>query len=441
MSEKNSDRHLAEASGGSLNTSVMFSLYFAMAVTGAGQTVVFAIIPMLGRKLGLHELVFTMPYTSWRLEPREMAITALSALSALAFSLSAPLWGGLSDRVGRKPVILVGLFGYAIGTLVFNGVAWLGLQGVMAGVLLYLLLAASRVFHSAVMSATHPAVSAFVVDVTSLSERTKGMVKLQAFNQLGVMIGPALAWFVSISFLAPLMIQAGLMALSALIVWRYLPSADAHRVAAPSGNEALQTPPASSMSYLDPRYRVFLFLAFAVFSMVGMVQQTLGFYFQDRLGLNGVQAAQYFSAAMVVSSAAMLAAQYIVVRYFTGLPMKLVLWGLPFCLVSFVLLANAHTLQSLLVAIALFGFGMGQTTPGFNASATLVVEPHEQGELAGMMGAMIGLGFVSGPLLGGYLYKLSPSYPYWFAAVASVFVIVMVIRVERRLRGQRKLSV
>ncbi len=441
MSEQHSDRHLVEMSGGSLNTSMMFSLYFAMMVTGAGQTVVFAIIPMLGRKLGLHELVFTLPYTSWQLEPREMAITALSALSALVFSLAAPLWGGLSDRIGRKPVILVGLFGYAIGTLVFNGVAWLGLQGMMGGVMLYLLLAASRVFHSAVMSATHPAVSAFVVDVTSLSERTKGMVKLQAFNQLGVMIGPALAWFVSISFLAPLMIQAGLMALSALIAWRYLPSPVADRAAAADSKSGLAKHSAPAMSYLDPRYRVFLFLAFAVFSMVGMVQQTLGFYFQDRLGLSGVQAAQYFSAAMVVSSAAMLVSQYIVVRYFTGLPLKLVLWGLPFCLVSFVLLANAHTLPSLLVAIALFGFGMGQTTPGFNASATLVVEPHEQGELAGMMGAMIGLGFVSGPLLGGYLYKLSPSYPYWFAAVASVFVIALVMKIERGLRRQRTWSV
>lgn len=441
MPEKNSDRHLAEGAGGSLNKPMMFSLYFAMMVTGAGQTVVFAIIPMLGRKLGLHELVFTVPFTTWRLEPQEMAITALSALSALVFSLAAPLWGGLSDRIGRKPVILVGLFGYAIGTLVFNGVAWLGLQGALVGVLLYLLLAASRVFHSAVMSATHPAVSALIVDVTSLSERTKGMVKLQAFNQLGVMIGPALAWFVSISFLAPLMIQAGLMALSALIAWRYLPSADVHRIAAPNGNTGAPGHPAPSMSYLDPRYRIFLLLAFAVFSMVGMVQQTLGFYFQDRLGLDGVQAAQYFSAAMVVSSVAMLVAQYIVVRYFTGLPLKLVIWGLPFCLVSFVLLANAHTLPMLLVAIALFGFGMGQTTPGFNASATLVVEPHEQGGLAGMMGAMIGLGFVSGPLLGGYLYKLSPSYPYWFAAAASVLVIAMVVRVERSLRRRRNLSV
>src|SRR5690625_7331933 len=71
-------------------------LYLSMVAVGMGQTVVFAILPMLGRELGLQELVLPLPGGGgW--QPRELAITAMSALTALTFSLVAPFWG----QIGR----------------------------------------------------------------------------------------------------------------------------------------------------------------------------------------------------------------------------------------------------------------------------------------------------------------------------------------------------
>lgn len=397
-----------------LNSPALIPLYLAMMAVGMGQTVVFAVIPMLGRELGLHEMVFHLPLFG-EVQPREMAITTLSALTAFVFFLVSPFWGRMSDRYGRKPIIITGLIGYTLGTLAFNGVVSLGFSGALAGLGLYLMLILSRVFHSSIMSATHPASSSYMVGVTSVADRTRGMARLHAFNQLGVMVGPALAWLVVVDFLAPLYLQAFLCAMVAILVWRYLPASE------PPSAAAIAAP---RLRFHDRRIRVFLFFAFAFYSLLGMVQQTLGFYFQDTLQLEAGRATQYYSMAMMASSAAMLFAQLGLVSRYRGEPLNLLRVGLPFSFIGYVLLAYAGSLGALLGAMALFGFGMGLVSPGFGAAATMTVKPQEQGALAGLMGAAAGLGFVFGPMLGGWLYQYEPSWPYAAAAICLLPLIV-----------------
>lgn len=407
----------------------MLTLYFAMMTVGMGQTVVFAVLPMLGRELQLDKIIFVIPFLDISFAPREMAITSLSALTALVFALVSPYWGRLSDRFGRKPIIIFGLLGYTVGTLTFNTAAYFGLIGVVGGMGLYALLIATRVFHATIMAATHPAASAYIVDVTNLRERTKGIGKLGAFNQVGTMIGPALAWFVSISFLAPMYLQAGITLLAAILIMRYLPPTTSHK-----NRKGAQR----KLRPFDPRYRTYVLIGFAIFGMMGMVQQTLGFYYQDILQLESVRAAQLFSTAMVVSSGAMLISQFGIVQRYNGPPIHLVRFGLPFSLVGYLILANAQNLPMLLSAMAFFGLGMGMVGPGYTVSATLAVEAHEQGSLAGLLGSAAGMGFVVGPILGGFLYRLGPTWPYWSAAAVMVVVMASVWNVGRPPRADKK---
>ncbi|HUH36873.1 MAG TPA: MFS transporter, partial [Spongiibacteraceae bacterium] len=163
------------------------TLYLTMVAIGMGQSVVFAIIPMLGRELALDEIVLRLPWLGIEWQPRELAITSLSALTALIFSLVAPFWGRRSDLWGRKRVMMIGLVGYAIGTVLFNAVAWLGLREALLGGALFAALMVTRVIHASIMSATQPATSAYVADNTTADSRTAGLGKLQAANQIGVM--------------------------------------------------------------------------------------------------------------------------------------------------------------------------------------------------------------------------------------------------------------
>ena len=173
------------------------------------------------------------------------------------------------------------------------------------------------------------------------------------------------------------------------------------------------------LTYWDKRYRVYIGVGLVVYTCLGMVQQTLGFYFQDTLNLKGVAAAKYYSSAMVVSSGAMMFAQLFLVQRLHWRPQILLRLGLPFMMFGFLLIAVSGDLPLLLI-------GMGFTGPGFSACASLTVAPNEQGALAGLVGAVAGMGFVIGPLLGGFLYALDSSYPYALAGACSGIVFIVI---------------
>lgn len=396
----------------------LFALYLVMVSAGTGQTVVFAILPMLGRELALHEMVFNFPLLGWQFAPKELAITAMSAMTALIFFLVTPFWGRKSDLIGRKPMILTGLVGYTCGTLLFNGVAYAGLTGALSGGMLYAMLVLTRAMHASVMSASMPAATAYMVDVTDAHNRTKGVSKLAAANQLGSMFGPALAIFVTISYLAPLFIQAGISFVIAVVVYRYLPDL--------SKAQGEGRPVPDKLRYFDPRFRRYIAIGFIMYMMLGMVQQTLGFYFQDVIGLDGIAAAQYYSLAMVVSAASMLFSQLVIVQRFPLSPLQMLRLGLPLCMFGYFVLANATGMATLLAGMGLYGLGMGLAGPGYTVSATLAVRPQEQGALAGLVAACAGLGFVVGPLAGGALYAQNPTFPYWGSALVLIPLILFV---------------
>ncbi|WP_101760402.1 MFS transporter [Oceanicoccus sp. KOV_DT_Chl] len=398
----------------------LFALYFAIMATGMGQTVVFAVIPMLGRELALDQLVVNLPFFG-AFALKELAITSLTSIASLTFFIAAPYWGRRSDRVGRKPIIIIGLLGYTLGTLAFNGSAQLGLNGVLAGFGLYLMLMVTRILLVLVMSATHPAASAYMIDVTSLQKRTKGMGKMSAASQIGTMVGPALGTLVAISYLAPLYLQAFLTFVAAILVWRLLPD---------SGLDISKRRELPRLRYFDKRYRVYLGIGLVLYTMMGMVQQTLGFYFQDVLQLESKQAVQQFALAMVVCSSAMLFSQLVIVQRWNVHPMRLFRVGLPLVIAGYLLLANTAALFWLMVGMGLFGMGMGMASPGYNVTATMTVNHDEQGALAGLSASAPGMGYVIGPLLGGFIYSIEPSYTYWFAGLVLVPLFFYAIKLK-----------
>lgn len=394
----------------------LLPLYFAMTTMGMGMSMMGALMPMLGRELGLDQIAFPLPFSEAVWEPRELAITILSALSALVFFFAAPYWGRRSDRVGRRRTILTGMVGYGIGAFILCGLVYLGLADIVQGMALFFLLLALRSVHIFIMAATQPAASAYVVDAVSIQHRVRDMSRVGAANHLGTMIGPAFVWFAGISFLAPLYLQAALVCLGALVVWRALPDTRQHL-------ERTDTP--GKLRFWDKRYRVYLLMNVMLFTLLGMVQQTLGFYFQDLLQIGRVEAAQLFSVAMMCSAAATLFIQLVVVQHLKGSPLQLLKIGLPLCFIAFLILANAERASTLYGALLLLGAGMGLAGPGISVTATFTVQANEQGGLAGLLASLAGLGFVLGPLLGGYVYRFDITYPSWASAILVVPVMLL----------------
>ena len=400
-----------------------YVLFFAMLTIGMGQTVIYAVMPALGRELQLDQIVISIAALDWQWQPGKLAITSISAMTAFVFAIVAPYWGRKSDQLGRKPIILLGLIGYTLGTFLFNSIAHIGLTGALAGVALWMLLLLSRIVHAVIMSATFPASSAYMIDITDVEKRAGGLGKISASNQMGVLLGPALAGAVIFGFLTPLYIQAAMTFIAAVLVYFYLQESNLPAAKSESDDVASM----ARLKLLDRRYLFILPVGLLIHMMQGMATQTLGFYCEDVAGLSRVDSVQYYALAMMASSISMLAVQLTIVQRARFSATQLMRIGLPFCALGYGIIAMNSSIVGVFAGMAIFGAGIGMTMPGYSTFASLTVTAKEQGNLAGITGTVAGLGFVIGPLLGGYVYNFSANAPFEIAATSLALLSVYIL--------------
>ena len=102
--------------------------------------------------------------------------------------------------------------------------------------------------------------------------------------------------------------------------------------------------------------------------------------------------------------------------------------AMPILILAFACLAMADNQYMLLAAMVLQGAGMGVAGPAFMSGASMAVEAHEQGAVAGVAGSCGPLGFTIGPLLGGFFYQIQPDLPYWFTFAIYLPLFIFVLR-------------
>jgi MFS family permease len=383
------------------------TLLFSLVCVGMGFTVLFPVLAPLGREIGLSEV----------------QITGVIAASSLTVFLSSPVWGRRSDRWGRKRVMLIGLFGFAAGTALFNSVLYAGQAKLVTGWALFFALVAARMTHAAVMSATMPAANAYMADITDAANRTRGMGAAGAANNVGSILGPGVAALAAISLLTPLWVMAAVAFLNGLFVMRFLPEPPKHRTPAPKAR----------LRYGDPRIRPFIVVGVLMFTGTALVQQTMGFRFQDALGLSAAETARAFGFAMMLSAVCSLVSQGVIVQRLSLAPFTLLRLAMPLLFLAFTLMALVESQVLLTVGMMIMGLGMGLSGPGFMAGASLAVGPEEQGAVAGVAGSCGPLGFTFGPLIGGLLYQVDPHLPYACAAFVYVVLFAVMGRLGKRL--------
>ncbi|XOV90105.1 MAG: MFS transporter [Pseudomonadota bacterium] len=381
-------------------------LLASLVVIGMGQTVLFAVLAPLGREAGLSEI----------------QVGSIISASSITVFLTVPVWGRLSDSWGRKRVMLIGMFGYTLGTALFALVFHSALIGLVTGTLAFVALIVARVLHACVMSATMPASSAYMADITDVATRTKGMGAVGAANNLGAIMGPAMGGALAVfSLLTPLWFAAGLVLITAVVVLLMLPEVPS---VIPRGTRAPR------LSYLDPRIAPFLVVGVLMFVGFAVVQQTMAFRFQDALGLTGIETARTFGFAMMLSAAASVVSQGILVQRMDLKPFTLLRLAMPLLILAFVILAFTATRLSMLSGMTLLGLGMGLAGPGFMAGASLAVTNEEQGAVAGVAGSCPPMGFTIGPLLGTTLYSVNPVLPYIVTLGIYIPLFVYVLRMK-----------
>ncbi|MFT4654517.1 MAG: MFS family permease [Patiriisocius sp.] len=373
------------------------TLLLASATIGFAQTVLFAILAPLGREVGLVEV----------------QIGAIISSSSLTLFLVSPLWGRASDVWGRRKILLVGLFGYSAGTMMFAGVFQMALLGYLVPLTALVLLILTRVANATVMAAVSPSASAYMADITTVKERIKGMGAIGAAANIGSILGPAIGGLLAgISLLTPLYFSV-ILTLGVAVLTLY---------ALPELPKASAIKKQARLKYTDPRIFPLVVAGVLLFMGFAIVQQTIAFRFQDELGLTGIETAKIVGISLMFSAAAALFVQLLVIPRLSVRPFVLLRISMPIMMIAFGIMALGHSQNMYILSMCILGMGMGLAGPGFMAGASVAVSSQEQGAVAGVAGSCPPLGFAIGPLLGTYLYSIDGALPYWFA-FGSYFIL------------------
>jgi multidrug resistance protein len=311
----------------------------------------------------------------------------LTASYAVMQLLFAPVWGRLSDRYGRRPVILASLAGSAVAALMIG----------LAGTLLVLFLA--RVLQG-IAGASYAAAQAYVADVTAPRERARGMGMIGAAFGLGFILGPALgALFSAVDARLPFFVAAGLAATNLLIAARRLPESrrpDGPRAPGPR-LEVLRR--ALSSRELAP----LVWLSFvATLAFVGM-ESTFALFGERRFDYGQVEMGLLFTfiGVMAALSQGVLVGRLVERAGET----RVMIGGLAGTAVGLLGVAAAESLWLLLPALAVLSIASGLVFSTTTALISLAAGEREQGAVLGLTASVGGGARIAGPVLAMLLFQ------------------------------------
>ncbi|MGH9748593.1 MAG: MFS transporter [Candidatus Polarisedimenticolia bacterium] len=351
--------------------------------------------------LGVGIIIPNLAYRAGELRATPFEIGLLFTLYSLMQFIFAPFWGRLSDRIGRKPVLLLGLMGNAAGLLLFAAAPGLPL------------LYAARGLSGLMSSAALPTAMAYVADLTDESGRGRGMGLMGAAMGLGFIFGPAIGGLLSrfghaVPFLVAGALNAATCLLAALLLVESLATRPAD--AAPAARPALRS---VFRSPLLPFYGVAFFVTFAMAAL----EAVFPLYLHDRFGLGAEAMGVMFlfmGTAVVAVQAGLLG------RAIGALGEERVMFlGLWINALGLLLVTGAAGRTSLAAALVVSGVGNQIMRPA-NASLISKRATGGRGAAIGTMDAFDSAGRILGPLAASALYPLDPRAPY----VASALILL-----------------
>lgn len=342
-----------------------------------------------------------------------LSVTAAGVL----WMLAARRWGQLSDRIGRKRVLLLAMGAYTSVYLALAMFIDVALQVTPPVVVSVLVLVGARGLIGLFYAAVPPTAAALIADQAPAGQRTQFLARLGSANALGMVLGPAAAGWLAYTHLSLALYVAALLPLLALalLAWR-LPST----APAAAASSARRTP----LRRLDRRLRLPQLAAFLAMVSVTIAQVTVGFFAIDRLGLAAAEGARMAGIALTAVGVGLILAQALVMKLEVP-PRRWIVLGALIAGIGFASVAAVQQSWQLPAAYALAAFGMGFVFPSFQALAADAVQAHEQGAAAGTVAAAQGLGMVVGPMLGTLLYRGGPSLPYLLVGVLLLLLCVL----------------
>ncbi|MFN7055728.1 MFS transporter [Hyphomonas sp.] len=377
-------------------------LLLASISMGAGMSINFVVVAPLTRKAGLGEV----------------EVAAILTLSTALYAMMIPRWGRIADRIGRKRVMVFSLIMMGLTNMAFLFTLDAALAGAVAGTSLLLLLVFVRLWFGLLTPGLQPASMAAMTDATTSRDRAAGLGMLGAGMSIGSILGPAgAAALAPLGALAPLWGSIVFSIATGLLIGFTLPATKPR-----PRNQARPKP----LSMFDARVRPHLTFLVAYFIGVGMVQQTLGWFIEDRYRLRetypdtaGQTAVLFTGIAFACMAAATILVQFGYISRVKPDPRRVLWLGLAMVCAGYIAADLFYEFWVLCAAFFLVGAGSALAIPSANALGSLSVTREEQGSAAALLSAAPPAGFIFGPLIGAALYQAGHALP----LIASAIVV------------------
>jgi MFS transporter, DHA1 family, tetracycline resistance protein len=377
--------------------------------------------------VGFGLVIPLLPFYAVRFAASPQEVTALVAIYSLMQLLTAPLWGRLSDRVGRRPVLLASLAASALAYL------WLG------GASALWMLFAARGFAGA-CAGNIAAAQAYIADVTPPEKRARGMGLIGAAFGLGFMIGPAIGGLlagadpITADLETPAWVAAGLSFLAFLGIALLLPES----LPAERRNSA---PPRSRVGavlgvlHRPVLSRLILVFFLTILAVAGM-QSVFAIWAMPQLGWGPRQVGYVFAYVGLISAILQGGLIGRLTQRFGE--ERLLVCGLALIGVGLLALPFAHDVPILGAVLTGLALGMGLMQPTLNSLISQQAGGEEQGEVMGVSQSVASLSRVLGPFAAGFCFAaFGRNSPYFAGAALTGAAVLLALNLMRGLTTAR----
>lgn len=366
---------------------ILFAIMFLVMV---GFGIIIPVLPFYAEEIGA--------------SPTELGL--LMAIYSLMQLIFAPMWGRVSDRIGRKPVIMVGILGLAISffLMAISSQLWM--------------LFIARIIGGVLSSANMPTVMAYVADITSEENRGKGMGIIGAATGLGFIFGPAIGGvFSEINLNLPFYI-AGASSLFTFFLVMFILKESLTEEARGHASKDKQ----SFQKLLSSPVSILYFLQFFVSISLAGLEATFAYFAAQKADLGAVKLGYIF---MIMGLAQAFVQGGLIgkltKRYGEGFVIRL---GIVISAVGFGLILLINNFATAAIFLTIFGVGNGLIRPGVSSLLTKKSNTGH-GSTTGLLSSFDSLGRIIGPPLGGWLFSITIGLPYISGIILSVIAVLL----------------
>ncbi|WP_252504538.1 MFS transporter [Sporosarcina sp. Marseille-Q4943] len=368
--------------------------------------------------LGFGIIIPVLPEVIVQQELSEIHVGGLLTVYSLASFFTAPLWGALSDRTGRKKLIMVGLIGFSLSFFLFS----FFIENLT---MLYL----SRVVGGIFSGALYTAVTGFVGDMTTEENRNKYMGLLGMSIGLGFIFGPAIGGVLGDISLQTPFIASGVLTLL-LLVYAGIILKEPERLG--EANKRALLPKGGTMLW-QYRIRNLFLLSFMVTLILAGIESTFQLFQISAIEITPLQIGYLFMAVGFVDAAIQ---GGVVRRVKNGSETKWILGGQIITAIGLILIPFTGSLFWAGVALSVFTAGNALSRTVL-VSLTSKESGGKYGTAAGMTYSMDNLGRIIGPLLFTWLFTRMTGEIYYISAALAVLSIVFIFTYRKSSKTLR----